>query len=119
MSGPRTARVVELSFAARAELTTLWRRTTVAAGLARRVRVILRAADGVPLAQIARELQLDRNAVRTWIDRYRAAGLAGLQDRPRSGRPRSFSPCGGVPADPPGLRATGPGGAVAEPVGLR
>jgi transposase len=82
--------VVELSFEGRCELEALRRRTTLAAGLARRARVILLAANNVPLARIARELRLDRKAVRIWIDRYRAAGLNGLRDRPRSGRPRSF-----------------------------
>src|SRR5688500_16851506 len=92
MSGPRTARVVELSFAERAELEMLRRRSTIPAGLARRLRVILLAADGVPLARIAREVQYDRNAVRTWIDRYRAAGRAGLDDRPRPAGRGLFPP---------------------------
>ena len=44
------------------------------------------------MLEIARELGVQRNVVRTWVDRYGEAGLAGLQDRPRSGRPRTFSP---------------------------
>jgi transposase len=35
---------------------------------------------------------VDRNVVRDWLDRFRAEGLAGLQDRPRPGRPRTFPP---------------------------
>jgi transposase len=46
----------------------------------------------VPLDRIARELGVQRNVVRTWVDRYGEAGLSGLQDRPRSGRPRTFPP---------------------------
>lgn len=92
MSGPRSARVVALSDPERAALTTLTRRTTVAAGLVRRARIVLLAAAGLPLDRIARQLGADRTVVRTWVDRYRAAGLAGLQDRPRPGRPRTFSP---------------------------
>jgi transposase len=60
--------------------------------LVRRGRIVLLAADGVPLDRIAREVGVRRTVVRTWVDRYRAAGLAGLQDRPRPGRPRTFSP---------------------------
>ena len=92
MSGPRSRRLIELNEKDRAALQALTRRTTVAVGLVRRARIVLRAADGEPLDRIARELGVQRNVVRTWVDRYREAGLAGLQDRPRSGRPRTFSP---------------------------
>jgi transposase len=92
MSGPQSARVVELSATERAALEAVTRRTTEAAGLVRRARMVLLAADGMPLDRIARTVGADRTIVRTWIDRYRAGGLAGLQDRPRSGRPRTFPP---------------------------
>ena len=92
MSGPRSPRVVGLSDQERATLEGLTRRTTVAAGLARRARIVLLAAEGVPLGRIARQLRVDRNGVRTWVDRYCRGGLAALEDRPRSGRPRTFSP---------------------------
>ena len=92
MSGPRSLRVVELSQQERATLEALTRRTTVAVGLVRRARMVLLAADGMPLDRIARELGADRTIVRTWLDRYRVGGLDALQDRPRSGRPRTFSP---------------------------
>ena len=92
MSGPRSARVVALSAKERADLEALVRRTTVAVGLVRRARMVLLAGDGMPLDRVARTLGADRTIVRTWIDRYRAGGLAALQDRPRSGRPRTFPP---------------------------
>jgi hypothetical protein len=92
MSGPRSQRLIELSEQDRAALETLTRRTTVAVGLVRRARIVLRAADGVPLDRIARELGVQRNVVRTWVDRYGEAGVAGPQGRPRPGRPRAFSP---------------------------
>ena len=92
MSGPRSSRVVDVNDQERATLEALMRRSTVAAGLVRRARMVLLAADGTPLDRIAREVGADRTIVRTWVDRYRAGGLAGLQDRPRSGRPRTFSP---------------------------
>lgn len=92
MSGPRSPRVVDLSERERAALEALTRRTTVAAGLVRRAQMVVLAADGMPLDRIAREVGVDRTIVRTWLDRYRAGGVAALQDRPRSGRPRTFSP---------------------------
>ena len=92
MSGPRSPRGIDLTEADRAALGALTRRTTAAVGLVRRARIVLRAAEGVPLDRIARELGVQRNVVRTWVDRYRAAGLDGLRDRSRPGRPRTFSP---------------------------
>jgi len=92
MSGPRSPRVVELSDQERATLEGLTRRTSVAAGLVRRARMVLLAAEGMPLDRIAREVGADRTIVRTWVDRYRVGGLAALEDRPRPGRPRTFPP---------------------------
>lgn len=92
MSGPRSGRVVALSDEARAVLEAVTRRTTVAAGLARRARIVLLAAEGVPLDRIGRHVGVDRNVVRLWVDRYRLGGLDALQDRPRPGRPRTFPP---------------------------
>ena len=92
MSGPRSPRVVDLSDQELATLEALTRRPTVAAGLARRARIVLLAAEAVPLERIARQLDVDRNVVRRWVDRYRLGGLDALEDRPRPGRPRTFSP---------------------------
>ena len=92
MSGPRSPRLIELDDEARAALEGLTRRTTAAAGLVRRARIVLLAAAGVPLDRVARQLGVRRTVVRTWVDRYRAGGLDGLQDRPRPGRPRTFPP---------------------------
>ena len=92
MSGPRSHRVIELDVDSRAALEGMTRRTTVAAGLVRRARIVLMVADGLPLDQVARHVGVRPNVVRTWADRYRASGLVGLQDRPRSGRPPTFSP---------------------------
>ena len=85
MSGPRSGRVVALSDEARAVLEAVSRRTTVAVGLARRARIVLLAAEGVPLDRIGRQVGVDRNVVRLWVDRYRLGGLEALQDRPRPG----------------------------------
>jgi transposase len=92
MSGPRSRRVIELAADERADLEQLTRRTTEAAGLVRRARIVLLVADGQPLDQVGRQIGVQPNVVRTWADRYRAGGLAALQDRPRPGRPRTFSP---------------------------
>ena len=92
MSGPRSGRVVELTGESRDVLEALTRRTTVTVGLARRARIVLLAAEGIPLDRIGRQVGVDRNVVRLWVDRYRVGGVAALEDRPRPGRPRTCSP---------------------------
>ena len=92
MPGPRSPRVIELSEPERADLVRLTRSPSVAAGLARRARIVLLAAEGVPLRHIGPRLGVSRTVVRDWLDRFRARRLAGLQDLPRPGRPRSFPP---------------------------
>jgi putative transposase len=49
--------------------------------------------DGVPLAQLARQENLPISTAWRWVQRYRAAGLAGLGRKPRSDRSkRKLSP---------------------------
>ena|SRR5215207_5642990 len=92
MPGPPSPRVIVLTDPVRAELQHLVRRTTTAAGLARRARIVLLAADGIAIRHIGPRVGVSRTVVRDWLDRFRAQGIAGLQDLPRSGRPRRFSP---------------------------
>jgi DNA-directed RNA polymerase specialized sigma24 family protein len=103
MPGPRTPRAVALVPETRATLIRWVRSSTQPAGPVRRARIVLLAADGMPLRRIAEQVGVDRNVVRDWLDRFRAHGLAGLQDRPRPGRPRTFPPGGGLASGPPGL----------------
>ena len=92
MPGPRTPRSVELAPDTRATLVQWVHSRTRPASQVQRARIILLAADDWPLRRIAQQVGLDRNRVRTWVDRFRAEGLPGLQDRPRPGRPRTFPP---------------------------
>jgi transposase len=78
--------VVELSSAERVELERVTRSQTVAAGQARRARILLLAADGMPLSRIATLVGVDRNTVKARLDRFQQERLAGLRDRPRPGR---------------------------------
>ena len=56
-----------------------------------RAHIILAAADGRSNAAIAAHLRLHVDTVRKWRRRFHQQRLAGLTDRPRSGRPRRFS----------------------------
>jgi transposase len=49
--------------------------------------VVLLAADGVPKRQIATMVGMNQHTVSHWRHRFEAERLAGLEDRPRPGRP--------------------------------
>lgn len=55
---------------------------------ARRAKVILWCAQGLPLRQISERVDMDQHQVGLWRKRFLADRLAGLDDQPRSGRPR-------------------------------
>jgi transposase len=55
-----------------------------------RAKIVLLAAQGVANTTIAARLSLDVDVVSRWRKRFVEEGLAGLGDRKRSGRPRSF-----------------------------
>jgi transposase len=57
-----------------------------------RAKVVLFAAQGLENKEIAYRLDLPRQVVSKWRKRFWQDRLAGLEDRPRHGRPGSFSP---------------------------
>lgn len=65
---------------------------TAAARLVERAQIILAAWHSERPSAIAARLHLTRMTVYTWIKRFNAEGLAGLQDRPRSGCPPTYPP---------------------------
>jgi DNA-directed RNA polymerase specialized sigma24 family protein len=88
---------VELTSEERATLEHWQRCSTMSNGLAQRVRVVLRFAEGQTLRQVARDLGLARNTAKLWLRRFLQRRLEGFADLPRSGRPVSFSPGSGHP----------------------
>ncbi len=59
-----------------------------------RAKMILLAAEAWSNDAIAHHLQTRREVVFLWRKRFFEKRLAGLEDAPRSGRPRAFSPRG-------------------------
>jgi len=53
-----------------------------------RAQIVLAAAWGRPNARIAADLRVDVGTVRKWRGRFAELRLAGLEELPRSGRPR-------------------------------
>jgi transposase len=74
-----------------AKLTRLARSQTAPVRLARRAEIILRSAERHTVPTIARQLGLAEPTVRVWIERFNTAGVAGLDDAPRTGRPRTYT----------------------------
>ena len=78
----------------RQHLESLARAHSTPQALAFRCRLILRAAapDAPPNLRGAADMHCHRQTVCLWRTRYLEHGLSGLQDAPRPGRPRRFSP---------------------------
>lgn len=74
----------------REQVRRLARSATSAARTVLRARIVLAAAAGQANAVIARDLRISVDTVRKWRRRFAQLGLAGLTDRPRSGRPRRY-----------------------------
>jgi transposase len=84
--------VIELSAGDRAVLEERARAYTASFAVVVRAKIVLLAADGVPNIRIAERLDVHVDTVSLWRRRFFESGLAGLEDRERCGRPRSFSP---------------------------
>ena len=90
MPGP--AATLELTAAEVRQLTALVRAGTTPQRLVRRARVILGSAAGWGSRALARQERMSRTTVRRWLARFATERCAGLQDRPRSGRPKTLTP---------------------------
>src|SRR5664280_1436720 len=82
------ARALLLRDGDQAGLSRLVRASSVPAGLAQRARIVLLASEGLRNAEIAERVGVSRPTVNLWRLRYLEAGVAGLVDGDRSGRPK-------------------------------
>jgi transposase len=71
----------------RAELSGWTRTPSLSAGLAQRARIVLLADEGVGTNEIVHRVGVSKPTVIAWKKRYAAEGIAGLDDRPKPGRP--------------------------------
>jgi CRP-like cAMP-binding protein len=86
--GRKTSLSIRLTPAQRQTLLAWQRSTTIAAGHARRGRIILLMADGVPISDIAATVGISRRFVYKWVQRFLEKGLVGLTDKPGRGSRR-------------------------------
>ncbi|MFG1808421.1 ROK family protein [Streptomyces sp. NPDC049040] len=86
--------------------------------MAVRARVVLLAEEGVRDAEIARRLGISRQTVGTWRHRWQSAGLPGLEQRPRTGRPATVDEAEVVTRALLAPGGSGAGRAIARELGL-
>lgn len=90
---PLPIRVTRLRRGDRAVLERWGRARTTPRRLVERASIVLASADGESGDAICERVGVSRPTVTLWLDRYDAAGAAGLAtDRPRSGRPKVITP---------------------------
>ena len=87
--GRRTSLTIQLTPAQRRTLLA-WQRstTTISAGRARRGRIILLVADGMPISDVAATVGISRRFVYKWVQRFLEQGMEGLTDKPGRGSRR-------------------------------
>src|SRR3989442_1443421 len=90
--GRTTSLTIRLTPAERQTLLAWQRATTIPAGRARRGRIILLVADGVPISHIADTVGISRRFVYKWVQRFMQDGIAGLADKPGRGHQRLSHP---------------------------
>lgn len=90
---PRTSPFkIQLSAAEAAELHRRSTKYTLPYFQVQRAKMILLAADGHDNSDIAAQLDTRRDVVSEWRKRFFVDRLAGLEERSRPGRPRTFPP---------------------------
>jgi transposase len=75
----------------RATLQAIVRAPTSEQRAVTRARIILRSTEEIPMERIAAEIGVAIMTVKLWRRRYAGAGLAGLADERRPGRPPTYS----------------------------
>jgi transposase len=86
--GRKTSLTIRLTPAERQTLLAWQRATTIAAGRARRGRIILLVADGMPISDVAATVGISRRFVYKWVKRFLEQGIEGLTDKPGRGSRR-------------------------------
>lgn len=94
---------IELSAEEKAELEHRAAKYTLPYFLVQRAKMVLLAAQGMSNDEIGRRLDTRREVVCMWRKRFFDDRLAGLEERPRPGRPRSFPPRSGRAGQSVGL----------------
>jgi transposase len=74
------------------ELQRLLRSRSTPIGVQRRAHLVWQLAAGASLAEASEWVELHYTNAHVWVKRFLGAGVAGLLDRPKSGRPCVYGP---------------------------
>jgi transposase len=86
-----TKRAVRLRSGDRETLEQWLRSRTTPQRQVERAQIVLGAAEGLSGYALSEQLGISRPTIQRWLDRYETDGIAGLEDQPRSGRPRKIT----------------------------
>ena len=87
----RTHEKYELTAEDRQPLEALLRSPKAAQSLVLRTRIVLLSGAGQSVQEVAASLGTSTRSVYKWRNRFKAKGLDGLKDLPRSGQPKKLS----------------------------
>jgi transposase len=88
---PKTYQVRPMTAEERTHLEQLSHSRTAPVREVERARIIWWRHQGQRPSDIARHLNISPDCVTLWVKRFNAAGLLGLADQPRAGRPATYS----------------------------
>ena len=86
--GRTTSLAISLTPTERQTLLGWQRATIMAAGCARRGRIILLVADRMSISDVAATVGISRRFIYKWVQRFLVKGLEGLADKPGRGSHR-------------------------------
>ena len=87
---PRSLAFPPLKIALPGELQRILRSRTTPSSLRKRSELIWLLAGGASLAEASEWVGLHYTNAHAWVKRFPGSGIAGLSDRPKSGRPRRY-----------------------------
>jgi len=119
----KVARIISCGAEERKALERIATSRREEARLVSRAKMVLGCLDGEAVNRVARRLAVRPNTVIKWRDRFGAAGMSGLVDQPRSGKPAHYGSefrrqvLAVLEQPPPKGQASWDGGAVAQRLG--
>lgn len=88
---PLRLRVRALTEEERQQIKRLSQARTAPARAVERAQIVQAASEGLSVPAVAARVGIAEKVVRRWLVRFNAEGLSGLRDKPRSGRPVTYS----------------------------
>ena len=88
---PKVLRVREMTEQERETIERLSHSRTAPARQVERARMVQWSGEGQRVPSIAARLGVTENTVRNWLHRFNEAGLLGINDEVRTGRPPTYS----------------------------